>query len=171
MHRGLALAVIAVLIVLIGGMLVWEHKNAPYLSQFLGATSTTTQPTLITFVTYTCDQGKTIRASFYDTSGIVAEQPQTPGGMPPPPPGSVALVLSDGRSMTLPQTISGSGIRYANQDESFIFWGKGATAFIEEGPNQDQTYQNCVTTDAAPDGGASATSSDATPPDMAPVSQ
>ena len=34
--------------------------------------------------------------------------------------------------------------RYANADESFIFWSKGDTAFIEEGPSQTQTYKGCV---------------------------
>lgn len=55
----------------------------------------------------------------------------------------VRLVLNDGRRITLPQTISGSGARYANSDESFIFWNKGNGAFIEE--NEFTTYQDCVT--------------------------
>ena len=29
--------------------------------------------------------------------------------------------------------MSGSGARYANKDESFVFWNKGNTAFITEG--------------------------------------
>lgn len=55
----------------------------------------------------------------------------------------VKLKLSDGRELTLPQTISGSGARYANADESFIFWNKGNGAFINEG--EFATYQDCVT--------------------------
>ncbi|MFA5169138.1 MAG: MliC family protein [Candidatus Paceibacterota bacterium] len=55
----------------------------------------------------------------------------------------VKLILSDGRKMTLPQTISGSGARFANSDESFIFWNKGDGAFIEE--NEFTTYQDCLT--------------------------
>jgi membrane-bound inhibitor of C-type lysozyme len=34
--------------------------------------------------------------------------------------GSVEIILSDGRNFNLPQTISASGIRYANDDESLI---------------------------------------------------
>ena len=45
---------------------------------------------------------------------------------------SVALQLSDDRSLSLPQASSASGARYANADESFVFWNKGDTAFIEE---------------------------------------
>ena len=28
-------------------------------------------------------------------------------------------------------------------DESFVFWSKGDTAFVEEGPKQTQTYSGC----------------------------
>jgi membrane-bound inhibitor of C-type lysozyme len=55
----------------------------------------------------------------------------------------VKLVLSDGRKMNLPQTISGSGARFANSDESFIFWNKGDGAFIEE--SEFTTYRDCIT--------------------------
>jgi membrane-bound inhibitor of C-type lysozyme len=56
----------------------------------------------------------------------------------------VHLTLSDGRTMTLPQTISGSGARYANADESFVFWNKGNTAFITEGADETQTFSGCI---------------------------
>jgi membrane-bound inhibitor of C-type lysozyme len=58
-------------------------------------------------------------------------------------PASVRLVLSDGRALTLPQTLSASGARYANGDESIVFWNKGDTAFVEEGGRT--TYAGCVT--------------------------
>ena len=59
------------------------------------------------------------------------------------PKSSVALVLSDGRKLTLPQARSASGARYANANESFVFWNKGDTAFIEE--NGKTTYDGCST--------------------------
>ena len=62
----------------------------------------------------------------------------------PIPGGHVVLTLAGGKRLTLPQTLSGSGIRYANADESFVFWSKGNTAFVEEGPSQTQTYKGCV---------------------------
>ena len=57
---------------------------------------------------------------------------------------SVKLTLSDGRTMVLPQATSASGARYANHDETFVFWNKGRTAFIEEAGHQ--TYTGCVQT-------------------------
>jgi membrane-bound inhibitor of C-type lysozyme len=77
-------------------------------------------------VTFKCEGDKAIDATFY--------------------PDSVDLTLTDGRSMELPQVISGSGARYANADESFVFWNKGDTAFITEGPddNDNMTYKDCV---------------------------
>jgi membrane-bound inhibitor of C-type lysozyme len=59
-----------------------------------------------------------------------------------PQPG-VRLSLSDGREMDLPQVVSASGVRFANGDESFVFWNKGNTAFIEE--NGKRTYRDCKT--------------------------
>ena len=73
---------------------------------------------------FKCDGDKSIDATFYEEK--------------------VDLKLSDGRSMELPQAISGSGARYANADESFVFWNKGNTAFVTEGPDEKTTFENCV---------------------------
>ncbi len=59
------------------------------------------------------------------------------------PRGSVSLLLSDGRSLSLPQRRSGSGARYANADQSFVFWTKGDGAFIEE--NGQPSHRGCST--------------------------
>jgi len=56
----------------------------------------------------------------------------------------VALTLSDGRDLALPQAMSGSGARYANADESIVFWNKGNTAFLTEGADDTMTYKDCV---------------------------
>jgi membrane-bound inhibitor of C-type lysozyme len=76
---------------------------------------------------FACKQGKSIEATFY------ADR--------------VALKLSDGRSMTLPQAMAASGARYANKDESFVFWNKGDTAFVIEGKGGKETFSGCVTKD------------------------
>jgi len=51
-------------------------------------------------------------------------------------------VLSDGRRLALPHALSGSGARYATDDESVVFWNKGNTAFLEEAGKT--TYAECV---------------------------
>ena len=58
---------------------------------------------------------------------------------------SVSLKLSDGRSLTVPQAMSASGARYANKDETFVFWNKGDTAFVTEGKDGKETYSGCAT--------------------------
>jgi len=80
------------------------------------------QKQFINAATFKCDGGKAVSAAFYSDS--------------------VEISLSDGRGLELPQTISASGARYANADESFVFWNKGDTAFIQEQGNE--TYKNCV---------------------------
>lgn len=57
--------------------------------------------------------------------------------------GSVRLSLSDGRNLTLPQTVTEEGeIRYSNTNDSFIFRNLGDVVFIEEGGVR--TYENCT---------------------------
>jgi membrane-bound inhibitor of C-type lysozyme len=73
-------------------------------------------------VTYTCRSDKTVRAIYHEKG--------------------VQLLLSDGRNLTLPHAISASGARYANADESVVFWNKGDTAFITEG--KDTTFADCA---------------------------
>jgi membrane-bound inhibitor of C-type lysozyme len=74
---------------------------------------------------FKCQGGKSIEATFYASS--------------------VSLKLSDGRSLTVPQAMSGSGARYANKDETFVFWNKGDTAFVTEGKDGKETYSGCAT--------------------------
>ena len=95
-------------------------------------------PAPLATASYVCDGGKTITAVYY--AGAAAPAP-TPG-QPPTPTGSVALTLSDGRALTLAQTISADGTRYANPTESFVFWSKGNGAFVTE--NNQQTYTGCI---------------------------
>ena len=75
---------------------------------------------------FSCAGGKTVEAAFFNAA-----------------PSHVELVLSDGRRLTLPQTMSASGARYASADERIVFWNKGDTAFIDE--QGRQTYADCRT--------------------------
>ena len=89
-------------------------------------------------VRYACQQNKTIVADFYDGKSSVGLDGR------PIPGGRVVVQLSDGRKFSLPQTLSASGVRYVDSSETLVFWTKGDTAFVEEGPNQTVTYRDCV---------------------------
>lgn len=95
-------------------------------------------PLPVATVQYSCAQGKSLTAEYFDGPTRTA-----PDGRPIPG-GRVVLTLADGSKLTLPQTLSGSGIRYANDGETFVFWSKGDTAFVEEGRDQTVTYKDCV---------------------------
>jgi membrane-bound inhibitor of C-type lysozyme len=59
--------------------------------------------------------------------------------------GTVALVLSDGRTLTLPQTVSGSGIRYetgTGTAQDVVFQSEGNDAVLTE--NNKVTYNDCA---------------------------
>ena len=79
---------------------------------------------IINSVTFSCAGNKTIQVLFFDDKA--------------------EITLSDGRHMLLLQAISASGARYANTDESFVFWNKGNTVFIEE--CQKITFKDCIAT-------------------------
>lgn len=72
---------------------------------------------------FSCDADKTIQADFYKDK--------------------VRLVLSDGRTLDLPQAVSASGARYADAAGTTVFWNKGDTAFVTEGSDTNQTFANC----------------------------
>lgn len=74
-------------------------------------------------VKYSCDNKKTIAAIYLNTKN------------------QVTLKLSDGRMLILDHATSADGARYANKDESIVFWSRGNTAFMTE--NGRSTYSNC----------------------------
>ena len=93
---------------------------------------------LVTSVTYICKDNKTIEASYYKGEAKVVK-----AGEMPIPSGSVKIILSDGRKLDLAQTVSADGGRYANNDESFIFWSKGNGALVLEN-NIEKSYIGCI---------------------------
>jgi membrane-bound inhibitor of C-type lysozyme len=117
-----SLAVIIIIaILIIAGFFYFEFASkatAP-------TTATSTPATVLNSVSFSCDAGKTIIAAFMSDA--------------------VSLTLSDGRTLSLPQTISGSGIRYeatTTPNEDIVFSSKGDNAMIME--NNSTTYSNCV---------------------------
>lgn len=74
-------------------------------------------------VEFQCADSKSIHAIFYKNA--------------------VHINLSAGVEAFLHQTISASGARYANDDESLVFWNKGNTAFVTEGGKGVETYSGC----------------------------
>lgn len=118
-QRLIAVALFALIVTFIGCTVIWNSIR----------TGTTVGPSFIQTVYYVCAGNKWIMVSYYDGPA----RPRLGAGMPPTPGGSVAIQLSDGRAMTLPQTLSASGIRYANTDESVVFWSKGNGATLAEG--------------------------------------
>lgn len=80
-----------------------------------------------TVVEYICAGGKALTASYGEEA--------------------VTVDLADGRILALPQAISASGVRYADQGDVVVFWSKGDTAFLEEGG--ETTYADCMSADAA----------------------
>ena len=75
-------------------------------------------PSPVATVQYSCAQGKSLIAEYFDGPTRTA-----PDGRPIPG-GRVVLTLADGKKLTLPQTLSGSGIRYANESVRVLEQGR-----------------------------------------------
>jgi membrane-bound inhibitor of C-type lysozyme len=118
--------------------IIMTGKIAAAVSFLTAATALAQAPSPAATVQYSCAAGKSLAAEYFDGPTRTA-----PDGRPIPG-GRVTLTLADGRKLTLPQTLSGSGIRYANEGETVVFWSKGDTAFVAEGPGQTVTYKDCV---------------------------
>ena len=73
---------------------------------------------------FTCAENRNIHADFYESL--------------------VYVDMGLWKTAYLPQTISASGARYANSDESIVFWNKGNTAFVTEGGPDNITYKDCI---------------------------
>ncbi|MFA5936739.1 MAG: DUF333 domain-containing protein [Candidatus Paceibacterota bacterium] len=112
------LSIIFVLFLIIIGILYYYQQNNQK-----NITIEKPTDTVINSATFSCAENKTIQTIFFKDK--------------------VELTLSDGRNMLLLQAISASGARYANADESFVFWNKGDTAFIEE--EGKTTFKECAT--------------------------
>ncbi len=134
----LALGIVVLLLVIAGGAYVLFAPKAAAPSVSTASSQTN--------VTYLCQGGSSITATY-----TVASTSTAPSALSATQPGSVALVLSDGRSFTLPQVQSGSGIRYEKnvaigQDVAFV--SKGDNAMLIE--NGLTTYADCVANASAP---------------------
>lgn len=125
-------ASLIITILVIGGIIWFGLSQKPVPMSEVPLTNSTS-------LSYSCDAGKTISAVFTEGATISAAGPD----LPPTPGGSVVLDLSDGRHLTLAQTLSADGTRYANPDESFVFWSKGNGALVLEN-NQEKSYIGCI---------------------------
>ncbi len=102
---------------------------------FVGMRFKPTMPSLpgdlkTTSVTYACNDRKSIKATFIETTGTTSVQ-------------TAKVMLSDGRTMTLSHTRAADGVRYANPDESFVFWSKGNGALVLEN-SESKSYIGCI---------------------------
>ncbi|MCX6737925.1 MAG: MliC family protein [Candidatus Parcubacteria bacterium] len=131
---------IFLIVIILAGVVMWYFSEGSNNSSPSVSPSPSPSASLppIAQVTYICNGDKTIDAAFYKVETKIVEP-----GEPPIPSGSVKIVLSDGRSFDLPQTISADGGRYANSDESFVFWSKGNGALVLEN-NVEKSYTGCV---------------------------
>jgi membrane-bound inhibitor of C-type lysozyme len=124
--------IIIIILIILAGIGIWMWYATSHVKE-------SQLPVQIAQATYICNDNKTIDATFYKGK----TQPTVQPGQPPIPTGSVKIVLSDGRNLNLSQTISADGARYANSDESFVFWSVGNSALVLEN-NVEKSYIGCI---------------------------
>jgi membrane-bound inhibitor of C-type lysozyme len=85
-------------------------------------------------ITYHCENGAQIVARYYSLSDKSLD--------------FVKVWLPDGKEYTLPQVLSGSGVRYSD-DRELVWWTKGASAFAEmrdQNGDWQVMYDKCAET-------------------------
>lgn len=127
MKKNITIAALVIFIVFIAWFFMFQQKKS----------AQTTEP--INTVTYYCDGNKNITAAFYEGTSTPAADPN----QPPILTGKAVLTLANSNTITLGQTISADGVRYANKDDSFVFWSKGNGAIVLEN-NKEINYVNCI---------------------------
>jgi membrane-bound inhibitor of C-type lysozyme len=93
-------------------------------------------------VTFYCGAGNTMQAVFSPAASST--------------PSAVALTFSDGTHLTLPQTLSGSGIRYESTSTGadLLFSGKGDYgSFTNSASTTDTRYASCTAADISAETG------------------
>jgi membrane-bound inhibitor of C-type lysozyme len=116
--------IIVVIILIAAGALYFLLSPKPVVSPTMATSTPVSSSHTTNTVSFSCDSG-----SF---TGVFGSS-------------SVMLTLSDGRSLTLPQGMSGSGIRYestSTPNEDIVLESEGNNAFITE--NGKTTFNNCV---------------------------
>ena len=130
MNKIIVVFLVLVILAVASGGIVFFLKSKKEEPVLIETTDTQTVSESDIQAVFSCAEGKMIFASFSDRQ--------------------VALTLSDQRAYTLPQTISASGARYADEEEKIVFWNKGNTAFIQE--DGVTTFEDCVTEDVPTNG-------------------
>lgn len=136
MKKNLIIVLAIVLVFVIGGICYFNREPVQEINHGLSPEINEELFPIIQEFTYACDDNAEIKATFYIEEAIPVEPEEMPI-----PTGKVEIEISDGRNYELPQTISASGVRYANEDESIIFWTKGEEAYLVE--NDEVTINNC----------------------------
>ncbi len=134
--KKLLILVVLLVGIVASGTFFFLHKSA---------TAPVKEQVQIATALYSCDSRVSVTASFYNTEATTTEA--TPGN-PPAPSGKVSLVVNNGTPFWLPQTLSADGGRYANAEESIVFWDKGNGAlFMQQG---QKDLANCIKLAADP---------------------
>jgi membrane-bound inhibitor of C-type lysozyme len=133
----------SVLVIIIVALFFWLR---PHTASAPAVTDTPKRAPLSS-AQYICNNKKTIDAAFYEGAKATTT---IATNTPPIPTGTVDLNLSDGRNLTLHQTISADGARYADAGETFVFWSKGNGALVTD-KGDEKSYWGCVTSAPATD--------------------
>lgn len=135
---------IIVVVIVTATYFTYQFQNKINSAEPVVSVSTTTapaqEPVLIASAVYICDTDLSINASYYDLPNAALPASDAM----PVPTGYVTLTLPEARTLSLNQTISASGVRYANADESIVFFNKGTGIQFSETVVTPDKFTNCI---------------------------
>jgi membrane-bound inhibitor of C-type lysozyme len=143
-NKGYIVPIVLVLILLIvAGFLIFSQKpvESPTLNTLpiLVATTTPSSSDTSTSTSITSSTTDTHVSDTKDFSFVCSDK--TEGTVTFDNANDLVVLNVDQKTQTLKIGISASGARYVNSDETYVFWNKGNSAFIEL--NGKITHENC----------------------------
>lgn len=118
---------------------VFMTQTTPPSVTMISTSTAAATPVVVATAFFLCQNNQSITATFYDNP----EQVNQASAGQPLPTGSVVLDFSKGTTITLPQTPSADGVRYASLDDTTVFWNKGNGAQVTLDGNSTD-YFGCV---------------------------
>jgi membrane-bound inhibitor of C-type lysozyme len=106
-----------------------------------------TAPQVLNRTSYVCDNEHHVDVAYLERHDLALTS-STPDA-PPVPTGAVTVVFDSAPPISLNQTLSADGARYATDDESLVVWNKGQGIMVLD-HDKETTYTGCIALSSDP---------------------
>ena len=125
---------------LVGGIWLWQQDSYELVDE-TPLMPVSLAPQVINHASYVCDRGHELDVTYLNRRDSATTTPSPDA--PPVPTGAISVMFDGTAPVTLNQTLSADGARYASQDESLVVWNKGQGVMILD-HDKETTFTGCI---------------------------